>query len=241
MPEAIKAARIRGRHRRLILIQLSVESGTVTEIAQRAGLHVPHVSTELKRMRQEGLIELNDAPGSRGASMALTSSGFQMLESDELSRISEELFDQKKPQSGAVISILGRDALLILSDRVESSVVNLPLIDGSWTIAETRERTSRHYNQNYERMDGSLSGNLERLEGWLDASFGLLRIRLLDDAVINRIAMNRWVEIGTVSHSDEHPISVDLRGFCKYSEVQSLARLHPTQHLNALLLLRLHL
>ena len=209
MTNPIKAARIRGRHRRLILIQLAVESGTVSEIAQRAGLHVPHVSTELKRMRQEGLIELSDAPGSRGASLALTPHGFEMLESDELSRISEELFENQKPKSGAVISILGRDALLILSDRVESSVVHLPLIDGSWTIAETRERTSRHYNQMFERMDGPITNNPERLEGWLDARFGLLRIRLLDDAVINRIAMNRWVEMRTPSRSQQHPLSVD--------------------------------
>ena len=125
-----------------------------------------------------------------------------MLESDELSRISEELFENQKPKSGAVISILGRDALLILSDRIESSVMP-PLIDGSWTIAETRERTSRHYNQMFERMDGRVGNNPESLEGWLDARFGLLRIRLLDDAVINRIAMNRWVEMRTPSHSQD--------------------------------------
>ncbi|CAI8201487.1 MAG: Uncharacterised protein [Methanobacteriota archaeon] len=209
MENPIKATRIRGRHRRLILIQLAVESGTVTEIAQRAGLHVPHVSTELKRMRQEGLIELTDSPGSRGASLALTPSGFNMLESDELSRLTEELFEGQKPKSGAVISILGRDALLVISDRVESSIVHIPLIDGSWTIAETRERSSRHYNQMFERMDGHLGTNPESLEGWLDARFGLLRIRLLDDAVINRIALNRWVEIETGFYSQEHPLSSD--------------------------------
>ncbi len=210
MSDSIRAARIRGRHRRLILIQLAVESGTVSEIAQRAGLHVPHVSTELKRMRQEGLIELSDTPGSRGASLALTPSGFRVLESDELSRITEELFEEQKPKSGAVISILGRDALLVLSEPVESSVVHLPLIDGSWTIAETRERSSRHYNKMFERMDAPLGSNPERLEGWLDdAQFGLLRIRVLDDAAINRIAMNRWVEIGTGPHSQEHPLSTD--------------------------------
>jgi len=209
MANPIKVARIRGRHRRLILIQLAVESGTVTEIAQRAGLHVPHVSTELKRMRQEGLIELTDAPGSRGASLALTTSGFSMLESDELSRITEGLLEEQKPKSCAVISILGRDALLLLSDRVESSVVHLPLIDGSWTIAETRERSSRHYNQMFERMDAHFGSNPERLEGWLDARFGLLRIRMLDDAVINRIALNRWVEIETGSYDQEHPLSAD--------------------------------
>ena len=46
--------KVRGRHRRILLLTLSEGSGTVSSIALKSGLRVPHVSVELKRMREDG-------------------------------------------------------------------------------------------------------------------------------------------------------------------------------------------
>ena len=79
--------RIRSKHRRRILSILSQGEATVSELSLKSNLRMPHVSAEVKRMRDDGLATSDLPPGSRGAMIRLTESGWSLLENDEWSKI----------------------------------------------------------------------------------------------------------------------------------------------------------
>ena len=55
-------------------------------IANRSitSIRVPHVSAELKRLREETLVYSDEESGSRGAYLALTGPGWNLIRSDEI-------------------------------------------------------------------------------------------------------------------------------------------------------------
>ena len=61
--------KIRGKHRRRILSILAKGDATVSEISLESNLRMPHVSAEVKRMRDDGIASSDLPPGSRGARM----------------------------------------------------------------------------------------------------------------------------------------------------------------------------
>ena len=81
--------KIRGKHRRRILSILAKGDATVSEISLESNLRMPHVSAEVKRMRDDGIASSDLPPGSRGARIRLTEIGWDILEDDEWSKILE--------------------------------------------------------------------------------------------------------------------------------------------------------
>ena len=70
-PISLPAKHIRSGVRRRILERLSEGRATVSQIAQSTSIRVPHVSAELKRLREEQLVYSDEESGSRGAYLAL--------------------------------------------------------------------------------------------------------------------------------------------------------------------------
>ena len=62
-----KPRRIRGLHRRRVLFALSRSDLTVAQISRQTGLRMPHVSAELKRLRNEEMVSSTADPGTRGS------------------------------------------------------------------------------------------------------------------------------------------------------------------------------
>ncbi len=81
--------KIRSKHRRRILSILAKGDATVSEISLESNLRMPHVSAEVKRMRDDGIASSDLPPGSRGARIRLTEIGWDILEDDEWSKILE--------------------------------------------------------------------------------------------------------------------------------------------------------
>ena len=81
--------RIRSKHRRRILSILSQGEATVSELSLKSNLRMPHVSAEVKRMRDDGIASSDLPPGSRGARIRLTEIGWDILEDDEWYKILE--------------------------------------------------------------------------------------------------------------------------------------------------------
>ena len=190
---AIIRRKVRGRHRRILLLTLSEGSGTVSSLALKSGLRVPHVSVELKRMREEGLVNSTGISGTRGAVLSLTPKGFKTLEMDELSRIPLGLFSHIVDEQFQILDILGNYVLLMVTRKPTSPLIHLPTIDGRRVLAETRERNPRYYDSDsFERIAMPAQSNLGNIESWDRSGFGLVRSRLIDSDSADRISIGRW-------------------------------------------------
>ena len=88
-PTRLPFKRIRSAVRRRILERLTEGRATVTQISQSTHVRLPHASAELKRLRKEGLVQSDEETGSRGACLALTATGWEMLRADEIARVRE--------------------------------------------------------------------------------------------------------------------------------------------------------
>lgn len=150
--------RIRSGVRRRILDKLSESRSTVTEIAKEVGLRMPHASAELKRLREENLVNSDEETGSRGARLALTAKGWDTLRGDEITRL-ESLTQSQPPENalGRLVSVIGNNILVAFIRRPLDGPLALPshplesdLIriteethSSDWIWAEPRERRPR--------------------------------------------------------------------------------------------------
>ncbi len=185
--------KVRGRHRRILLLTLSEGSGTVSSIASKSGLRVPHVSVELKRMREEGLVSSTSLSGTRGAVINLSSKGYLMLEMDELSRTPLAPFNHITDEQFQILDVLGNYVLLMVTRKPTSPLVYLPTIDGRRILAETRERNPRYYDSSsFERIAAPIELNPGSIETWDRSEFGLVRARLVDSEFADRLTVGRW-------------------------------------------------
>ena len=81
--------KIRSRNKRRILRYLAERSSTVSEVAIATGIRVPHASAEIRRLRNDALLDSDMPSGSRGGRLHLTENGWGVLKSDELAMASE--------------------------------------------------------------------------------------------------------------------------------------------------------
>ena len=81
--------KIRSRNKRRILRCLAESSSTVSEVANATGIRVPHASAEIRRLRNDSLLDSDLPSGSRGGRLHLTENGWEALKSDELAMASE--------------------------------------------------------------------------------------------------------------------------------------------------------
>jgi len=200
--------KVRGRHRRILLLTLSEGSGTVSSIALKSGLRVPHVSVELKRMREDGLVNSTSISGTRGGMLSLTPKGFKMLEMDELSRIPLGHFNHIVDEQFQILDILGNYVLLMVTRKPSSPMIFLPTIDGRRVLAETRERNPRYYHSDsFERIAMPLHSNPANIESWDRSGFGLVRSRLVDSDSADRLSVGRWFhsipDLENIDQSDD--------------------------------------
>ncbi len=98
--------KIRSKHRRRLLSTLAQGEATVSELSFKSNLRMPHVSAEVKRLRDDDLATSDLPPGSRGARIRLTESGWGILEDDEWSKI---LALQDMPIDSESCCVLSRD------------------------------------------------------------------------------------------------------------------------------------
>ncbi len=150
--------RIRSVVRRRILDRLSESRATVTEIAKEVGLRMPHASAELKRLRDEDLVNSDEETGSRGARLALTAKGWDMLRGDEIVRL-KSLDDSPPPENalGRLVSVIGHNILVAFIRKPLDGPLPIPnrplesqLVAGTdeiqsadWIWAEPIERRAR--------------------------------------------------------------------------------------------------
>jgi len=185
--------KVRGRHRRILLLTLSESSGTVSSISSKSGLRVPHVSVELKRMREDGLVTSTSSSGTRGATINLTSKGFTMLEMDELSRIPLASFNHIIDEQFLILDVLENHVLLLVTRKPTSPLVYLPTIDGGRILAETRERNPRYFDSDsLNRIAEPVELDSRNIESWNQSGFGLVRARLIDTDSADRLSLGRW-------------------------------------------------
>jgi len=203
--------KIRSKHRRRLLSILAQGEATVSELSLKSNLRMPHVSAEVKRMRDDGLATSDLPPGSRGARIRLTEGGWGILEDDEWSKI---LGLQDIPVDRDSCCVLTRDeenlTLCFLSTPRETMVqipnrIQKPSLDNemstrnqgvSWNWAVLSERSPRWFDfRKMEVLDSppELAG-----PGSIDAYsekppiIGVIRAKLLDANTTPIISPGDW-------------------------------------------------
>ncbi|MBS71493.1 MAG: hypothetical protein CMO20_00880 [Thermoplasmata archaeon] len=206
--------RIRGRYRRMLLDHLADGPSTVSVAGKEVGLRLPHASAELKRMREEGLVQSDSESGQRGAKQHLTAAGRDLLTSDELARL--EGVGVGEIPKGAVGRLLANDGTQLLIAYIKtlnSSLIPIPkttelpqndeLIDSTgkhgvnseWLWAVSREAEVRWYNsETFERVTPPSEQINQSLADWVESPplVGLIRARLLDPRQPLRLPIGSW-------------------------------------------------
>ena len=119
--------RIRSSYRRRLLDHLSDGPSTVSVAGKAVGLRLPHASAELKRMREEGLVQSDSDSGQRGLEQHLTATGWDLLISDELARLEAVDFDEiPEGIAGMLLAKDGPQLLIAYTKQLRSSLIPLP-------------------------------------------------------------------------------------------------------------------
>ena len=178
-----KPRRIRGLHRRRVLFALSRSDLTVAQISRQTGLRMPHVSAELKRLRNEEMVSSTADPGTRGSSIYLTHRGREAIISDEAHRV--QSCTPIPPSSNAVCMVSrDRDQLLLAStlpfNQASIAIPDRPFsnMDSSgsegvvWTLAEVENKISRWINPHTGKLcaEPSASGDPNKIESFSEVN-----------------------------------------------------------------------
>ena len=198
--------RIRSGVRRRIMDRLSEGRATVSEIARSTSMRLPHASAELKRMRREALVYSDDITGSRGASIALTVKGWNIMRSDEIARL-QSLPESQPPENalGRLISVNEGNLLVAFIRRPEEGPLALPNrplgttyseSQVAWTWAEPCERKPRWISaENYlpvpppliEKDSGSLASWGVSKQVW-----GIQKFKFIGPDNYSQLATGSW-------------------------------------------------
>lgn len=219
----MSTGRIRSGYRRRLLDWLADGGGTVSQAANELGIRMPHVSAELKRLRNEGLVVRADESGNRGAVHFLTTKGWRALESDALDRL-DTLIDWPPPPGakGIVLAKDGGSLLLALVQNPESSLLSLPGNplateenrgyfstgnDGGAIWAVVMRPGIRWYDLHERTPSNPPSDATSTLEDWLEQDLvGLVRARMLDSNKVWPLSPGTWFGSVTDSGVPELPI-----------------------------------
>ncbi len=206
-PVPLPVRRIRSGVRRRIMECLSEGRATVTKISISTNLRLPHTSAELKRLRKEGLVFSDGETGSRGACLALSASGWDMLRADEIARI-RELSPDPPPDGalGRLVSVSENNLLVAFVHRPSDgpiAIPNRPLdsnrefsTDDVWTWIEPRERKPRWLSSDtfLPVPPPSREVDSSNISSWGADSevWGVQRFRLVDDSQPLQLASGSW-------------------------------------------------
>jgi len=197
------------------LDHLSDGPSTVTGSSKAVTLRLPHASAELKRMREEGLIQSDSGPGQRGAKQHLTAAGWQVILGDELARLAESRIDSIPEHAiGKLLAKDGPQLLLAYTKSLTSPLIPLPWIgdfshseqtvissgikgvkaEYVWAVA--REAEVRWYDlTSLEQVPPpSEDQSTSSLSDWVEPApvIGLVRARLLDPRQSLKLAIGSW-------------------------------------------------
>ena len=205
-PRSLPVKRIRSGVRRRIMECLSQGRATVSQISSSTSIRVPHVSAELKRLRNEALVYSDEESGSRGACLALTGEGWGIIRSDEIARLQQ--LPQSPPPPGALgrlVSVLEDQLLIAFIRRPQSGPLALPttplsasdrVVNEKWSWIEPRERKPRWISsESFQSVpapprevdSGNISAWGADIEVW-----GLQRFRLIDGPSSLKLATGAW-------------------------------------------------
>jgi len=204
------SGKIRSRNRRRLLNRLADGGATVSEMAADSGIRVPHVSAEVRKMRNDALVDSDMPPGSRGAVLHLTEKGWDTVRSDEWSRALEAL---PLPDDDNKICILSRDGpnlligimgpsespLILIPDKPPTSTDSTDSSSGTegvpWSWATIRERGPRWFDLSSMESRSSPSpmdrGRIDTFSQGRSV-IGIVRARLLDEERPIAVAHGRW-------------------------------------------------
>ena len=205
--------RIRSAHRRRLLDRLTDGGATVSILARDTGLRIPHASTELRRMRNDGLVASDQVAGARGARLHLTQPGWEAIRSDELARAIQVLPLPSPSHNYCLLARDGANILLGILAPLESPLVLIPdrpsrgsVGEGpstgsegvSWTWAVLRERSPRWFDlTNMEMLlHPPSSHNPETISSYVgeNHTLGIVRARLVDPDRPIALAPGIWFE-----------------------------------------------
>jgi len=202
--------KIRSRNRRRLLNRLTDGGATVSEMATDSGIRIPHVSAEIRKMRNDALVDSDMPPGSRGAILHLTGKGWDMVRDDEWSRASEGF---PLPDNDHEICILSRDGpnlligmmapaespLILIPDRPPVAVGSSEDSSGtegvSWSWAVIRERAPRWFDvSTMESRNSPIPLDRGRIDTFSEGRsvIGIVRARLLEEERPIAIAPGKW-------------------------------------------------
>lgn len=220
-------AKIRSNYRRRLLTHLSVGACKVSEAASSTGLRLPHASAELKKLRDEGHVAADREDASRGAVQRLTSSGFALLESDELARLKSLLRSGIPPNGeGCIVARDGESLLLAYAKIPRNSLFLIPGHGISenpdsngnvgvgarpfwawpmekelrWYDASTLQRTAKPIEPT----------SIQTIDGWSEKpmTVGLVRARSLSENTGDSLAVGSWFRNSEENSVPELPYSI---------------------------------
>ena len=203
----VKPRRIRGLHRRRVLFALSRSDLTVAQISRQTSLRMPHVSAELKRLRNEEMVSSTGEPGARGSSIYLTQRGREAIILDEAHRV--QSCTPVPPSSRSVCMVSrDRDQLLLASilpfNQASIAIPDRPLSDtdssGSegviWTLAEVDNKIRRWINPHSGKLseDPGSSGDLNKIDSFseVDRPLCIFHARIIETGRPISIAPGTW-------------------------------------------------
>ena len=205
-----KPSKIRSRNKRRILRYLSERRSTVSEIANATGIRVPHASAEIRRLRNDSLLDSDMPSGSRGARLHLTEGGWAALKSDELALASEATPISHEDGEYCILFRDGPNLLLGLSRLPDSPLLPIPdrppggsgSIESSsgtegvpWSWAVLMERSPRWIDLSTNEFTSSPpvydKGKIETFSE-SKSIIGIIRARLLDEERPIAIAPGKW-------------------------------------------------
>lgn len=224
-------AKIRSNYRRRLLTHLSVGACKVSEAALATGLRLPHASAELKKLRDEGHVAADRDDASRGAVQRLTSTGYALLESDELARLRALLRSGIPPGGeGCIVARDGDSLLLAYAKNPSRGLLLIPergISDESTSTGNVgvgahpfwawpTEKGLRWYDANtLERIGMPEQTSIETIEGWSQRpmTVGLVRARSLSPNSTDSLAAGSWFSEEEWHVTPELPYSIRTGGW----------------------------
>ena len=203
----VKPRRIRGLHRRRVLFALSRSDLTVAQISRQTSLRMPHVSAELKRLRNEEMVSSTGDPGARGSSIYLTQRGREAIILDEAHRVQS---CTPIPSSSNAVCMVSRDRdqLLLAStlpfDQASIAIPDRPFsgTDSSgsegviWTLAEVENKIRRWINPHTGKLcaEPSALGDPNKIESFseVDRPLCIFHARIIESGRPISIPPGTW-------------------------------------------------
>lgn len=202
-----KPRRIRGLHRRRVLSALFRSDLTVAQISRQTNLRMPHVSAELKRLRNEEMVGSTGAPGARGSSIYLTQRGREAMIMDEAHRVQS---CTPIPSSSNAVCMVSRDrdrlllastmpfnqASIAIPDRPFSNTDSIGSEGVIWALAEVENQTRRWINPHTGKLcaEPSSAGDPAKIESFseVDRPLCIFHARIIESGRPISIIPGTW-------------------------------------------------